>query len=199
MTLPVRIRPGRPAAHCAYSRSSRGVGLLSESARASVIAALTTRFGSVSPQGSVNGSDRWTGASPAASADIRSFCKAGVHTALVAPDDAATQTPDNLDDPVDPELDAIADELYALLPQDFTDARNARAKAVKSAGNRELASAIGALRKPSNGAWVVSQLVRERADLVDQLLDLADALRSAQETLSGPELRALSAQRHRVI
>ncbi len=103
------------------------------------------------------------------------------------------------DEPGEPALDEIADELYALLPQDFTGARNARAKAARSAGHRDLAAAVGALRKPSTGAWVVNLLVRSRSDLVDQLLELADALRSAQETLSGPELRALSAQRHRVI
>src|SRR4051812_34533834 len=172
------------------------------------------RFGSVSPQGSVSGSDsinssdavdapdgldgsdRETGASPAPSADIRSFCKASVQTALVGPDDDTVST---ADEPDETPLDEAADELYALLPQDFTDARNARAKAAKSAGDRELASAIGALRKPSTGAWVVNLLARERADLVDQLLELGDALRSAQETLSGPELRALSAQRHRVV
>lgn len=95
--------------------------------------------------------------------------------------------------------DEAADELYALLPQDFTGSRNARAKAAKSAGDRELASAIAGLRRPSAAAFVVNLLARERPDLVEQLLELADALRSAQETLSGPELRALSTQRHRVI
>src|ERR1700712_3561886 len=98
------------------------------------------RFGSVSPQGNVSGSARRTGALLSGDADIRSFCKPSVHTAFVAPDD---ELGDGDDD-----HDAIADELYGLLPQDFTDARNARSKAAKSAGNRELASAVGALRKP---------------------------------------------------
>lgn len=97
------------------------------------------------------------------------------------------------------DLETVADELYALPPQDFTGTRNQRAKQARSSGDRDLASAIGALRRPSTGAWVVNLLVRTRPDLVDQLLELADALRSAQETLSGPELRALSTQRHRVI
>jgi hypothetical protein len=97
------------------------------------------------------------------------------------------------------DLDAVADELYSLPPQDFTGTRNERVKQARSSGDRDLATAIGALRRPSTSAWVVNLLVRERSDLVDQLLELAEALRAAQETLSGPELRALSTQRHRVI
>jgi hypothetical protein len=97
------------------------------------------------------------------------------------------------------DLNSVADELYALPPQDFTEVRNTRAKAAKSAGDKKLATDIAALRRPSTSAWAVNLLARERADLVEQLLELADALRTAQETLSGPELRALSTQRHRVI
>jgi hypothetical protein len=96
-------------------------------------------------------------------------------------------------------VDAVADELYALPPGDFTSVRNERVKQARSAGDRDAATAIGKLRRPSQSAWAVNLLVRERRDLVDQLLELAEALRSAQETLSGEQLRALSAQRHRVV
>lgn len=97
------------------------------------------------------------------------------------------------------DLDSVADELYALPLDEFIPTRTARVKEARAAKDRDLAQAIGALRKPSTSAWVVNLLARERSDLVDQLLDLAEALRSAQETLSGPELRALTSQRHRVI
>jgi hypothetical protein len=97
------------------------------------------------------------------------------------------------------DLDSVADELYALPVDEFIPTRTARVKEARAAKDRDLAAAIGALRKPSTSAWVVNLLARERADLVDQLLELAEALRSAQDTLSGPELRALSTQRHRVV
>lgn len=97
------------------------------------------------------------------------------------------------------DLETVADELYALPVDEFIPTRNARVKEARGAKDRELAAAIGALRKPSTSAWVVNLLARERSDLVDQLLELGEALRSAQETLSGPDLRALSSQRHRVI
>lgn len=97
------------------------------------------------------------------------------------------------------DLADVADELYALPVDEFVARRNARTKEARAAGNRSLADAIAGLRKPSTAAWVVNLLARERADLVEQLLQLAEALRSAQETLSGAELRALSAQRHRVV
>jgi DNA repair exonuclease SbcCD ATPase subunit len=97
------------------------------------------------------------------------------------------------------DLDTVADELYGLPPSEFVGVRNDRVKQARADGDRALATAIGALRRPSIGAWTVNLLVRDRAELVDQLFELADALRSAQETLSGPELRTLSAQRHRVV
>lgn len=97
------------------------------------------------------------------------------------------------------DLDRVADELYSLPVDEFIATRNARVKQARAAKNRDLAESIAALRKPSTSAWVVNLLARERSDLVDQLLELAEALRSAQETLSGSELRTLSTQRHRVI
>jgi hypothetical protein len=97
------------------------------------------------------------------------------------------------------DLETVTGELYALPPQDFTGVRNERVKEARSSGNRDLAAAIGSLRRPSTSAWVVNLLARERTDLIDQLSGLADALRAAQATLSGPELRSLSTQRKRVI
>ncbi|MDQ1634593.1 MAG: hypothetical protein QOJ32_1402 [Frankiaceae bacterium] len=95
-------------------------------------------------------------------------------------------------------LDAVADELYRLPLEEFISARDTRVKELRKT-DRELAAAIGKLRKPSAAARVVNLLVHERPELLDQLADLAEALRTAQESLSGDQLRALSAQRHQVV
>jgi len=97
------------------------------------------------------------------------------------------------------DADEVADELYALPPDQFTAARNASAKEAKAAGDTATAARIAALRKPTVLAWVVNLLVRELPDEIGGFLDLGDALRDATATLSGPELRQLSGQRHRLV
>lgn len=90
----------------------------------------------------------------------------------------------------------IADELYALAPDRFTAARDQAAKAARD-DDRDLAAAIKQWRRPSIGAWLVNTVAR--TDRLDELLDLGAALREAQRTLDGAELRAMSRQRHQVI
>jgi len=111
----------------------------------------------------------------------------------VTPTERATQ------EALEAALDEVADELYALPPEDFTAARAARVKAARAAGDRALATAIGTLRRPTTGAWVVNTLARERADRLAELLDLGEQLRAAQERLVGAELRRLSEQRREVV
>jgi hypothetical protein len=96
------------------------------------------------------------------------------------------------------EIDDIASELYGLAPQDFTAVRNARAKEAKESGDRELAEAVQALRKPTVGAWLLNQLVRRRRGEVEQSFELGARLRAAQGTLGAAELRALGEQRRRL-
>ncbi len=91
----------------------------------------------------------------------------------------------------------IANELYALAPDEFTAARDRAAKAARDDGDRDLADAVKRFRKPSIGTWLVN--VVARTDQLDDLLDLGTALREAQRTLDGAELRAMSRQRHQVI
>jgi len=93
-------------------------------------------------------------------------------------------------------LDEIADELYGLAPGDFVAARRERAAAAKAAGDRELATAVGKLARPTVVAWLANQLVRAEPDEVRTLLELGSALRDAQAAGSGDELRRLSAGRH---
>lgn len=97
------------------------------------------------------------------------------------------------------DLGSVADELYGLDPGDFVSARSECAAEARRAGDRELTAAIGRLRKPTVAAWMVNLLARERADELAALLDLGDALRAAQRRLSGSDMRALSAQRRKVV
>lgn len=96
------------------------------------------------------------------------------------------------------EIAAIAEALYAGLPEEFTPARTDAEKAAKKE-DRELAASIKALRKPSIGAWAVNQLVRREADQIDQVLTLAQSLRDAAAALDGEELRALTQQRRQLV
>lgn len=97
------------------------------------------------------------------------------------------------------DVDTVADELYGLRPEEFTETRNERARQARSRGQRELARDVGKLRKPTAGAWVVNLLVREAGDEVDGLLQLGEQLRAAQAELQGEQLRALSQQRSDIV
>ncbi|MEV6561153.1 hypothetical protein AB0M22_35910 [Nocardia sp. NPDC051756] len=96
-------------------------------------------------------------------------------------------------------LDEVARDLYGLAPGEFVAARTAKADAAKEAGDKELATAIGKLRKPTITAWTVNLLAREAPEDVAALLQLGAALRSAQRKLSGAELRSLTGQRQQAV
>ncbi|MEU1852843.1 hypothetical protein ABZ499_27100 [Streptomyces sp. NPDC019990] len=97
------------------------------------------------------------------------------------------------------DYDAVADELYAVRPEDFTAARAQAVAAARTAGDRELADRIGALRKPSLAAWVSNLLVRSRPGEVEPLLRLGEGLRQAHQDLDGTQLRELSRRQHALI
>ena len=97
------------------------------------------------------------------------------------------------------DLDTVADELYGLAPAVFVATRTARAKEARAAGDRELATAIAALAKPTKVAWLVNQLVRQRPQDVEPLLALGAGLREATATLSGDDLRTLTRQQHQLV
>jgi DNA repair exonuclease SbcCD ATPase subunit len=93
------------------------------------------------------------------------------------------------------ELLSIADDLYALTLAEFTPARDAKAKELKGT---DLAKEVKALKKPSLAAWVVNLLVRKDTDKVEQVLSVGAALREAQASMSGDELRQLTRQRRQL-
>jgi hypothetical protein len=91
------------------------------------------------------------------------------------------------------DLDAIAAELYALPPADFTAARNREA----GMADRSIAAQVKALRKPTVAAWAVNLLARE-GQLADAL-ELSAALREAQDDLDAAELSRLGKQRRQLV
>jgi hypothetical protein len=100
-------------------------------------------------------------------------------------------------DPVD--IAQAADQLYALAPDEFIDARNELVRAARAAGEKELAGAIAGLRKPTAVAWLTNRLARECPDQVGDFLALGPLLRDASASLSGPALRDLSRQRQALV
>src|SRR5690242_15111534 len=96
-------------------------------------------------------------------------------------------------------LDDVAQTLYGLHPDAFVPARDDAVAEARQAGDRDLARAIARLRRPTRAAWLANLLARERPDQLYGLLALAGDLASAQRTLDGNALRALSAQRNRLV
>lgn len=92
----------------------------------------------------------------------------------------------------------VADALYAGLPEVFTTDRGTAEKSARAGGDKELAAAVKALKRPSVGAWAVNLLVRREADQIDQVLGLAESLRAAADALDGEELRSLTRQRRQL-
>jgi hypothetical protein len=97
------------------------------------------------------------------------------------------------------DFDEVADELYAVHPDEFIGLRTERQNQARAEGDSDLAKDIGALPKPSTAAWVSNLLVREHTDEIKGLVELGGLLREAQENLAGDELRALNAQRSQLL
>lgn len=92
-------------------------------------------------------------------------------------------------------MDEIADRLYALPPEEFTQARNQAERELRKAREREQADQVKALRKPTAGAGAVNRLVREHRSEVDAFLAAAADLRDAQFAGKGDIAPAASAER----
>jgi outer membrane murein-binding lipoprotein Lpp len=97
------------------------------------------------------------------------------------------------------DLDEVADELYALPPDEFIPTRKAREDEAKAEGDRMLAKEIAALPKPSTAAWVSNLLVREQPEEIAGLVELGGLVREAQQSLAGDQVRALDVQRRQLI
>jgi hypothetical protein len=77
------------------------------------------------------------------------------------------------------------DELFGLPLAEFTARRDALAKELKAAGDKDAAAAVKALRKPTVAAWAVNQVARTTAGRKDvaALVQLGDRLRDAHDAL----------------
>ena len=91
--------------------------------------------------------------------------------------------------------DEIADQLYALPIEEFTQARNDAATELRKAGRRDEAEEVKALRKPTAVAGAVNRLVREDRDQVEEYLTAAAELRDAQVAGKGDVAAATKRER----
>jgi hypothetical protein len=95
--------------------------------------------------------------------------------------------------------DVIIRRMYEAPPDGFVAARSAAIADAKKAGDKEAVRRLTALRKPTVAAWLVNLLALRKPELIDQLVELAGELRTAQRTLQGDELRELSTQRRQIV
>ena len=72
-----------------------------------------------------------------------------------------------------------ADALYGLPLEEFTSARKQLADKLRADGDREAASQVAALPKPTTAAWAVNQLMRTQRKDARALLDAGQRLRKA--------------------
>src|ERR1700733_3454763 len=93
------------------------------------------------------------------------------------------------------DFESAADELYAVIPAEFTAARNAKASEARKAGLADVAASLKQLRKPSAGAWLANLLVRQRSDEIDRLIELGESLRGSGDNPGGDEIRKVSKQK----
>jgi hypothetical protein len=93
-----------------------------------------------------------------------------------------------------------AADLYGLPLEEFTKARDELAKELRSAGKKEAADEVKALRKPSVSAWTVNQLARRHPQETKALVKAGDELRKAQRAAvggRGPEALRKANRAHR--
>jgi hypothetical protein len=90
----------------------------------------------------------------------------------------------------------VARELLLVAPADFVAERTARQRAVRK-DDRDLAAAIGGLRKPAPAAWVIDLLADEGA--LDEAVGLGPTIREAQANADPAEIRRLRKQRAGVV
>ncbi len=95
------------------------------------------------------------------------------------------------------QLDELARTLYAAAPGDFVATRDEFVRQARAAGDKELATALRALRRPTQSAWLVNLLVRERPELVDELLAMGAEFRGGE--LTRQRMTELSTQRRELL
>ncbi|WP_430780809.1 hypothetical protein [Actinoplanes sp. G11-F43] len=97
------------------------------------------------------------------------------------------------------DADGTVRRLYEAPPDGFVTARSAAVEAARAAGDRDTARRIAALKKPTVAAWIVNLVALRRPELLDELAEIAEALRAAQRDLRGDQMRELSQHRRRFV
>jgi hypothetical protein len=89
-------------------------------------------------------------------------------------------------------LEEARDQLYQEAPDEFVARRDALAKELRAAGDKESAAALKAERRPTRLLWALRTAATVDAELVDRFVDAATATAAAQE--GGGDLRAATAE-----
>lgn len=97
------------------------------------------------------------------------------------------------------DIKTAADELYALSPEDFIERRKQLVAEARQGRDRELATQINQLRRPTRSAWLINLLAHQEPEALTALLELGAALQDAQQRMAGDELRQLSAERRKMV
>ena len=96
-----------------------------------------------------------------------------------------------------PTLTGAVEALYGAAPASFVATRTALARAAKTAGDTDLATRIGALRKPVAAAHLVNRMAR--AGRLAPLAELGERFRDAQTRLDPAAMKQLAARRTELI
>jgi hypothetical protein len=76
---------------------------------------------------------------------------------------------------------AILQRLFRVPPPEFVAERNQIAKALKADGEKDLAAAVSAVRRPGVSDWALDVAASEHADDVAELVEAANEVLDAQE------------------
>ncbi len=101
--------------------------------------------------------------------------------------------------PDDDPLAQAIDELYGADPDAFLPRRTELVAQARAAGDRNLATRVGALRKPTRSAYALNRLARTDPDAVDRLLELGEQWRNAEKTIDARQIRELTTRRRGLI
>lgn len=93
----------------------------------------------------------------------------------------------------------VQDDLYGRPADEFVRRRAGEVRAAKQRGDRELADAIAALRKPTAAAQLVNSFARACGAEIEELLAVGTRLRRAVDRGDGDEIRAAMRDRMRTV
>ncbi|HEY8202651.1 MAG TPA: hypothetical protein VII47_15025 [Actinomycetota bacterium] len=99
----------------------------------------------------------------------------------------------------DKDLDEVS-ELFGAEPSAFVEMRDALARRLRAAGDREAAAEVAKLRKPTAVAWALNQLSRREGGQVEALLRTDDRIRELMQSGGrGSELRKATDERREIV